>query len=133
MNEVLEQPARAGRACGAGVALALMASLLLAWITVVRDDGSGNGFFLVVMGAGVGAFATRFRAAGMARTMLGVAAMQAAFGLAVATAPVVANVPGEAARVLAFNGVFTLLWLLSASCFRAAALRLAGRGPDNAR
>lgn len=109
------------RAYGAGVTVAVMVSLLLVWITVVRDDGSGDGFFLVIMGAGAGAWATRFAAAGMARTMLGVAAMQAAFGLAVATAPVTAATPDGVVKVVMFHTVFTALWLVSAALFRRAA------------
>ncbi len=64
------------------MAVALVTGLLLVWTTIVRDDGSDEGFFLVIMAAGVGGWASRFTPAGMARTMLGVAAMQAMFGLA---------------------------------------------------
>ena len=57
----------------AGVAIAALASFLIVWTTIVRDDGSGMSFFMVPMTAVVGGFAARFEAAGMARTMLGVA------------------------------------------------------------
>lgn len=106
---------------GAGVAVAT--AVLSAWTTVVRDDGNGIGFFLVILAAGVGAFAAWFQAAGMARTMLGVAVMQASFGLAFATAPSTASLPGGGFNILVANGAFTALWLVSAAFFRAAVKR----------
>ena len=105
----------------AGVATALVTSFLTVWTTIVRDDGTGAGFFLVIMAAGVGAFAAWFRPAGMARTMLGVAIMQASLSLAVATAPVTASLPDGVFRAVVFGGVFAALWLVSAGFFRAAA------------
>jgi hypothetical protein len=109
------------RAYRAGVAIALVTSFLTVWTTIVRDDGNGIGFLLLVVTAAVGAFAAWFRPAGMARAMLGVAVMQALVGIAIATAPVTASVPNGAFKVLAFSGVFMALWLLSALCFRATA------------
>ncbi|MGQ0660578.1 hypothetical protein [Sphingosinicella sp.] len=91
--------------------------------TIVRDDGNGIGFFLLIMAAAVGAFAAWFGAAGMARTMLGVAIMQALLGLAIATAPVTASVPDGPSRALLFSGFFAVLWLISAACFRVAVKR----------
>lgn len=88
------------RAYRAGVAVALVASFLTVWTTLVRDDGTGIGYFLLIMAAMVGGFSARFRPAGMARTMLGVAIMQALLGVAIATAP--------------------SLWLTSAAFFRVA-------------
>ena len=108
------------RAYRAGIAVALLASFLTVWTTIVRDDGSGIGFFLLIMAAGVGAFAAWFEPAGMARTMVGVAVMQSVFGLAVATAPVIANTPDGSLRALLFNGFFAVLWLVSAAFFRIA-------------
>ncbi|MDG2534284.1 hypothetical protein P6144_11540 [Sphingomonas sp. HITSZ_GF] len=105
----------------AGVAVAVLTSFLTVWTTIVRDDGSGAGFFLVIMAAGVGAFAAWFRPAGMARTMIGVAFMQAMHGIAIATAPVTAQVPDGPFRALAFGGVFAALWLASAAFFWTAA------------
>lgn len=118
------------RAYRAGVAVALLASFLTLWTTVVRDDGNGIGFFLLIMAAAVGGFAAWFRPAGMARTMIGVAVMQAMFGIAIATAPSTANVPDGSFRILVFSGFFAVLWLVSAFLFRAAANgdpQLAGR------
>jgi len=108
------------RAYRAGVAVALATSFLTVWTTIVRDDGTGIGFFLVIMAVGVGAFAAWFTPAGMARTMLGVAVMQAAFALSIATAPSTGNLPDGGARVLASSGVAVLLWILSAGLFRAS-------------
>jgi hypothetical protein len=109
-----------GRAYRAGVAVAVVTSLLTVWTTIVRDDGTGIGFFLLIMAAVVGGFAAWFRADGMARTMVGVAAMQALLGVAIATAPVTAAIPNGPSRALVFSAVFTALWLVSAAFFRAA-------------
>jgi hypothetical protein len=108
------------RAYRAGVALALATSLLIVWTTVVRDDGNGIGFFLVIMAAMVGGFSAWFRPAGMARTMFGVAIMQALLGVAIATAPSTASMPDGSFRALLFSGIFAALWLMSAAFFRSA-------------
>ena len=118
----------AGRTSGsgayrAGMAVAVVASLLTVWTTIVRDDGNGIGFFMVILGVAVGWFAAWFRAAGMARAMVGVAVMQVLLGMLIATAPVTARVPGGPLRILAFSAVFALLWLTSAACFRSASRR----------
>ena len=121
----LAERASESRAYRAGVAVALITSFLTIWATIVRDDGNGIGFFLLVMAAAVGGFAAWFRPAGMARTMLGVAIMQGLLSLAIATAPSTAGMQGGAFKVLLFGGFFTTLWLSSAMFFRAAA-----RSPD---
>ncbi|HVI99818.1 MAG TPA: hypothetical protein VM657_12215 [Sphingomonas sp.] len=110
-----------GRTYHAGVAVAIVTSFLTVWTTIVRDDGTGIGFFLLIMAAMVGAFAAWFRPAGMVRTMLGVAIMQALLGIAIATAPSTARVADGPTRTLVFNGFFVAFWLVSAACFRAAA------------
>jgi hypothetical protein len=109
------------RAYRAGVAVALAASFLTVWTTIVRDDGNGMGFFMLIMAAATGAFSAWFQPAGMARTMLGVAIMQALLGVAIATAPSTASTPDGGFRALLFSGFFAVLWLISAACFRAAA------------
>jgi hypothetical protein len=96
-------------------------AFLTVWTTIVRDDGSGAGFFMIILAVGVGWFAAGFRAAGMARAMVGVAAMQMCLGALIATAPVTANVPGGPLKVLLFNGFFSVLWLISAALFSLAA------------
>src|SRR4051812_17893395 len=105
----------------AGAGIAAVTSLLLVWTTVVRDDGNGVGFFMVIMAAIVGGFATWFQPAGLARTMIGVAAAQVMVGALIATAPITANTPGGPTRAVLFSGVFAVLWLTSAAFFRAAA------------
>ena len=108
------------RAYRAGVAVAVVTSFLTVWTTVVRDDGTGIGYFMVIMAALVGAFSAWFRPAGMARTMVGVAVMQVLLGVATATAPSTASTPGGSLKAMLFGGFFTALWLVSAAFFRAA-------------
>lgn len=120
LYELAERASRS-RAYRAGVAIVLVTSFLTIWTTIVRDDGNGIGFLLLVVTAMIGAFAAWLQPAGMARAMLGVAVMQALVGIAVATAPVTASVPEGSIRALAFSGAFSLLWLISAMLFRAAA------------
>jgi D-alanyl-lipoteichoic acid acyltransferase DltB (MBOAT superfamily) len=115
--------ASGSRAYRAGVAVAIAASFLTVWTTIVRDDSNGMGFFMLVMAAVTGGFAAWFRPAGMARTMLGVAIMQALLGVAIATAPSTASTPDGGFRALLFSGFFAVLWLISAACFRAAAIK----------
>jgi hypothetical protein len=105
----------------AGVGIALVTAILTLWTTVVRDDGNGIGFFMVIMAAGVGGFAAWFRPAGLARTMVGVAIMQAMVGTLITTEPVTANMPGDPVKALLSSGALALLWLLSAAFFRGAA------------
>lgn len=108
------------RAYRAGVAVAIVASFLTVWTTIVRDDDTGIGYFMVIMAVVVGGFAAWFSPAGMARTMFGVAIMQVLLGVAIATAPLTAGMPGGPFKVLLYNGFFTALWLLSAALFRVA-------------
>jgi hypothetical protein len=111
------------RAYCAGTGVAVVTSFLTVWTTVVRDDGNGFGFFMLIMAAVVGAFSAWFRPAGMARTMLGVAVMQVLLGIAFATDPSIASTPDGGFKILVACGTFTALWLMSAAFFRAAAKR----------
>ena len=106
-----------------GIALAGLTAFLIAWTTIVRDDGSGAGNFMIILAAAVGGYAVRFDATGLARAMAGVAAMQLAMGLLTATAPITATLDGGAPKAFAFHAVFMLLWLGSAALFRTAARR----------
>jgi hypothetical protein len=106
-----------------GVVVAAVTSLLSVWTTVVRDDSTGIGYFMVILAALVGGFAAWFRPAGLARTMFGVAIMQMLLGIALATAPVTARMPDGVFKAVLFNGVFSALWLMSAAFFRVAAKR----------
>ena len=103
------------RAYWIGVASAALTAFLTVWSTIVRDDGSGLPFFMVVLAAPVAAFAASFRAGGMARGMAGVAAMQALLAIGIVTAP-----DGTPKAVLA-GATLPLLWLISAGFFQAAA------------
>lgn len=122
LYEVAER-ASSSRAYRLGVAVALVTSFVAIWTTIVRDDGNGMSFFMPIMGAMLGAFAAWFRPAGMARAMLGVAILQALFGLAIATAPAGASGPEGPMRAVMAAAVFTIMWLASAALFRAAAHR----------
>ena len=114
----------------AGVAVALLSSFLTVWTTIVRDDDTGIGFFLLILAAAVGAYAALFQPAGMARTMLGVAIMQVLNGIALATAPVIARQPDGSFKALVFNLFFAALWLISAAFFRAATKETSVPGPN---
>ncbi|MEO8454542.1 MAG: hypothetical protein ABI454_05225 [Sphingomicrobium sp.] len=105
----------------AGVAVALVTSFLTVWTTVVRDDGNGIGFFLLIMAAMVGGFSAWFRPAGMARAMLGVTIMQVLLGALIATAPSTESMPDGSFKSLLFSAMFAALWLVSAAFFRIAA------------
>lgn len=111
----------------AGIAIAGVTSFLTVWTTIVRDDGMGEAYFMVILAAAVGAFAAWFRPAGMARAMIGLAVMQILLGLLVATAPSTLDTSYPHGGALLFNGVFALLWLIAAGLFHAAA-----RGWDEA-
>ena len=116
----MSKSANSVRAFRIATGLAALTSLLTVWTTIVRDDGTGAAYFMLIMAAVVGGFAASFEAAGMARTMVGVALMQAMLGLLTATVPSTASLPGAAFKVLVFHGVFTLLWLAAAVLFRSA-------------
>ena len=93
------------------------------WDDLVRDDGTGIGYFLLIMAAVVGAFAVWFRPAGMARAMIGVAIMQILLGMLIATAPSTASTPDGPFKALLFSSIFAVFWLISAAFFRVAAKR----------
>src|SRR3954452_23009302 len=63
----LAERASGSRAYRAGVAVALLTSVLTLWTTLVRDDGNGIGFVMLLMTAVVGTFSAWLRPAGMAR------------------------------------------------------------------
>jgi len=106
-----------------GIALVGLTAFLIVWTTIVRDDGSGAGNFMIILAAAVGGYAVRLDATGLARAMAGVAMMQLILGLLTATAPITATLPGGALKAFAFHAVFMLLWLASAALFRMAGRR----------
>lgn len=105
----------------AGAAVVALTSFLIVWTTIVRDDGTGEAFFMLILAAAVGGYTARFRPGGMARTMLGVAMMQILLTLLVVTAPVTAQVADGVFKAWLFGGGFTMLWLVSAVLFRRSA------------
>jgi len=112
----------ASAAFRAGVGIAAATSFLIVWINIVAgmvsaDHPANLSFFGLVLTAAVGAFAAGFRAAGLARAMLGVAGAQALLAVAIATAPSTEAPLG----VLMLNAFFVALWLVSAGCFRKSA------------
>ena len=104
-----------------GVAVAALTSFLIVWTTIVRDNGTGEAFFLLILAAAVGGYTARFRPDGMARAMLGVAVMQVLLTLLMVTAPVTAEVPDGVFKAWLFGGGFTALWLVSGALFHRAA------------
>ncbi|MGN6463314.1 MAG: hypothetical protein ACTHLY_19215 [Pseudolabrys sp.] len=112
---------RSTRLYRTGVAVAVATSLLTLWTMIVRDDGTGIGYIMLVAAAIVAAASARFQPTGMARAMLGVAIMQTLLAALIITAPSTANIPGGATKILLFAAAFTTLWLISAGLFRAAA------------
>ena len=103
----------------AGVAVTALTAFLSVWTSIVRDDGNAMGFFMTILAVGVGWFAAGFKAPGMARTMFGVAGMQVAVGLLIATAPVTQDA-GEARRFLLLCGGLAGMWLVSSAFFWSA-------------
>jgi MFS family permease len=102
-----------------GVAVGLLAALLLVWISLAvgiigSEDNPANLLYVAVLATAVGgAIAAGLRAAGMARAMFATAAAQMLVGLLVLAAGL--------GFTLIINAFFALLWCLSAGLFRAAA------------
>ena len=108
-----------------GAAVAMVVSFLMIWINlavgIVGEDNPINfSFFMLIFGSAVGAFAARFQPDGMARAMLGTAAVQVLLAIAIATAPSTQREPGGAVGSLVLCGFFAGLWLVSAALFSKA-------------
>ena len=114
------KPQSASRTYRVGLGLAALTAFVTVWTTIVRDDGQGPASFMVILAAAVGAFAVRMEAAGMARAMAGVAAMQVTLGLLFATAAATIAQPGGQVQALVWGAVLAGSWLASAACFRRA-------------
>jgi hypothetical protein len=115
------QPSRASLAYRTAIGVAVLTAFATLWTTIVRDDGNGIGFLMLIMAVAVGWFSAAFRPEGMARTMVGIAVMQGLLGLLIATAPSTEAAPRGPTNALAFSGIFALLWLLAGAFFRSAA------------
>jgi len=115
-----------------GVALAVLAALLLVWINgavgVIGDEGNpANLLFAgVILPALVGSVLARFRARGMARAMLAACALNAAIAVAVPLFGWGADEPPGTAGLTMLVSGFAAMWGLSAALFAVAA-RDAGR------
>ena len=113
-------------------ALALAAAFLLGWMNLAvgiagdEDNPVNLSFFMLIAVAAVGAFASDFRPRGLARTMFSVAAIQVMLGAIVSTGPVASHEPSGPLGLAALNGVFALLWLVSAVLFLKAARTIQG-------
>lgn len=111
------------RAYQGAVALAALTGFLLVWINLAvgfigDEDNPANLLFGAVLAIGIaGSLLARFRAAGMARALLVVAAAQALVGLLAVRAYRVG--PIETIASIAF----VALWLASAALFRQASRR----------
>jgi hypothetical protein len=111
-----------------GAAVALFAAALQVWMNLAvgivgsEDNPVNLAFFLIVLTAAACAFTAKFRAEGMARAMLAVAAVQALVALAIATAPsTLRDDPKGPLGVLALSAGFMALWLIAAALFHKAA------------
>jgi hypothetical protein len=111
----------------AGAAVALGSAFLLFWVTAAvgiigSEDEPANLAYLAVLAAMViGAGLTRFRAAGMARTLFVVAGAQTLIGVAAIIAGLGKVDPLWPLDIAGASGFFTLLWLLAGFLFRTAA------------
>ena len=110
-----------------GAGLAVLASVLLLWINgavgiIGSEDHPANLLYLaVILAAFVGAVAGRFRADGLALSMVSAAWIQALIGVLA-----VLRGWGEGSEawprpVIVLSIVFCLIWLASAALFRRAA------------
>ena len=109
-----------------GIVVAALTAFGIVWTTIVRDDGSGAAYFMIILASLGGGYATRFSADGLSRTMIGVAGMHVVQGLLTATAPITALHADGPFKAMIYNGGFAALWLASSASFRIAARR----GPD---
>lgn len=121
-----------------GVALAMLAALLLVWINgavgVIGDENNPANlvFAGVILPAVAGSVLARFRARGMARAMLIACALNAAIAAAVPLFGWGADEPPGTAGLTMLVSGFAAMWGLSAALFARAA-RDAGRSEGEVR
>jgi hypothetical protein len=126
---LFELAARASRnwAYRGGVALALVASLLIVWINgavgiLGNEDNSANLMFGVVVAIEIaGTIVAKAKAEPMVRAMAVTAGAQALIGLVVFARGIAANEPQGAFGLLLLIEGFAALWLASALLFAKAA------------
>jgi len=113
------------RAYRAGVGVALAAALILVWanaaVGIIGSEGNpANLMYAGVLAVGVvGAVVARFRPEGMARALVATALAQGLVAV-VALAAGLGSTASGPLEILALNGVFAALWLMSAWLFRKA-------------
>lgn len=111
----------------AGVALSVLASVLLVWITgavgvIGTEEHPANLLFLGVIGAAfLGSLISGLRAKGMSRAAFVAAVLQALIGIVALGAGWGSSDPGWPLDIVASTGVFTALWLAAAVLFGKAA------------
>jgi hypothetical protein len=114
----------------AGVCVAVVASLLLVWITgavgiIGSEAHPANLLYgLVLAVVPVGAVAARFRSGGMAWALAGAAGVQALIGVAALIARWGAPLPLWWQAITFCTGFFVLMWSVSALLFRQASRNL---------
>jgi hypothetical protein len=107
----------------AAVAVAVVAAFLLVWIDLAvgiigAENNPANLMFAGVIGVAItGGAMARFRAPGMARTLVATAIAQAAVGAIV----LARGLADELTPIVVLTGFFVALWLGSAWLFRRAA------------
>jgi len=110
-----------------GVAVAVTTTFLLVWVNgavgIIGDEGNAANlmFFGVIAVAMVGAIATRFKAAGMARAMFLAALAEVLVAVIALVGRLGANEPPGMIGVIILIGFFAAMWLASALLFREAA------------
>jgi hypothetical protein len=110
--------------------IAVLTGLLTFWMRMVgsEDNPANLGYFAVVMAAAACAFTAKLRPEGMARAMLATAGVQALIGLAVATAPITAQIERYGVTgVVRQAALFVALWLVAAALFHRSARRATER------
>lgn len=118
----------------AGVCTAVLAAVLLIWVTgavgiIASEAHPGNALYLGVLGvAALGSLVGRMRAGGTALAMFAAAAVQAAIGVVALALGWGAGEPMAPWDVIGATGMFTALWLAAGWLFLTAARQTARTG-----
>jgi hypothetical protein len=130
-----------GAAYRVGAGLAILATLMLIWITgavgiIGTEDNDANMMYGAVLAvAVVGAIIARFRPEGMSRAMAATAGVQGIIAAIALSARAGSEDPNWPLDIVGATGMFMAMWLTSAWLFwRAAQRRAAGHkdGEDDA-